>query len=28
VFILAGGARLTSGRGYRQAIHEFMDRQL
>ncbi len=28
VFILVGGARLTSGRSYRQAIHEFMDRQL
>lgn len=28
VFILTGGARLTSGRSYRQAIHEFMDRQL
>jgi two-component system LytT family response regulator len=28
VFILAGGTRLTSGRSYRQAIHEFMDRQL
>jgi two-component system LytT family response regulator len=28
VFILMGGARLTSGRSYRQAIHEFMDRQL
>ncbi|HEU4585540.1 MAG TPA: LytTR family DNA-binding domain-containing protein [Gemmatimonadaceae bacterium] len=28
VFILAGGARLTSGRSYRQAIHDFMDRQL
>jgi two-component system LytT family response regulator len=28
VFILAGGARLTSGRSYRQSIHEFMDRQL
>ncbi len=28
VFILVGGARLTSGRSYRQAIHEFMERQL
>jgi two-component system LytT family response regulator len=28
VFILVGGARLTSGRSYRQAIHEFMDHQL
>ncbi|HEU6453507.1 MAG TPA: LytTR family DNA-binding domain-containing protein [Gemmatimonadaceae bacterium] len=28
VFILAGGARLTSGRSYRQAIHEFMEHQL
>ena len=25
VFILMGGARLTSGRSYRQTIHEFMD---
>jgi two-component system LytT family response regulator len=28
VFILSGGARLTSGRSYRRTIHEFMDRQL
>ena len=28
VFILVGGARLTSGRSYRQAIHEFIDHQL
>jgi len=28
VFILASGARLTSGRSYRQAIHEFMEGQL
>ncbi len=28
VFILSGGARLTSGRSYRQTIHEFMDRHL
>lgn len=28
VFILVGGLRLTSGRSYRQAIHDFIDRQL